>query len=81
MQKYWQRCSKSLEKRYEMILLDQETALYFWYKVIIHPDEATDSSVSSRASFHDFLYQCCFEEEVCKNIGCEAETHQEKDIN
>ena len=69
---------KIIRKRYEFIPLDQETALYFWYKIIIHPDEATDSSVYSRACFHDFLYTCCFEEVVCENIGCAAQIIRKK---
>ena len=46
---------KIIRKRYESIPFNQETALYFWYKIIIHPDEATDSSVYSWACFHYFL--------------------------
>ena len=49
---------KIIRKRYESIPLNQETALYFWYKIIIHPDEATDSSVYSGACFHYFLSKC-----------------------
>ena len=75
MQKYWLQSSKSLEKRYELILLDQETALYFWYKIIVCPDDATDSSVYSGACFHYFLLKCCFEKGVCENIGLEAQNH------
>ena len=43
------------QKRYELISIHQEASLLFWYKIIIHSDEAKDSSVSSGACFHDFL--------------------------
>ena len=42
-------------KNYESIPFDHENALYFWCKIIINPDEAIDSSVSSWACFRDFL--------------------------
>ena len=72
MQKYWLRSSKS---RYKSISLDQETALYFWYMIVIHPDEATDSSVFSWACFNDLVLKCSFEKVVYENNCCEAQNH------
>ena len=65
---------KRIRKRYELILPDQKTAQYFWYMIIIHSNEASDSSVSSGAYFHSYILKSGNEKVVCENIGCEAQT-------
>ena len=58
-----------------MTPLNHKTEVYFWYKIIIHPHKATDSSMSSGACFHDFVLESGNEKVFCNNIGCKAQTH------
>ena len=60
---------------YEWIILEQKTNHYFWYKTILHPHEATDSSVSSGGCFHDYSLKSGNENVVCENIGCESQRY------
>ena len=49
--------------------------MYFWYKIIIYPHEATDSSVSSGACFYDYILKYGNEKVVCENYVCKAQTY------
>ena len=60
---------------YEKITQDHNIALYFWYKIIIHPHEETDSSVPSGVCSHDYILKSGNEEVVCNNIGRIVQTH------
>ena len=48
------------------IFVNQKSKMLFWFKIIIHPHEATDSSVSSGACFHDYILKSGNENTVCK---------------
>ena len=50
----------------------------FGHKIIIHSHEATDSSVSSGACFHDCILISENETVVCNGIGYKAQTHRKK---
>ena len=70
--------AQTLQKRYELIPLSHKTALYFWLNIIINPHEDTDSSVSSGACFHDYIWKSRNEKVVCDNISFEAQTLQKR---
>ena len=62
-------------RKIELILLDQNTAVYFWYKIIRNPHEATDFSVASGGCFHYYILKSGNEKVVCHNAGCGDQTH------
>ena len=68
--------AQTYQKMYESISFNQKPAQYFWYKIIMHPHEATDSSVSYGACFHGYILKSVNEEVVCGNIGYKDQTHQ-----
>ena len=74
MQKYW----FDAQNHYKNVWIDLShpaDCSIIWYKIIVHPDEATDSLVSSGACFHDFVLKSLSEKVVCENIGCKVQTH------
>ena len=66
---------KHIRKMYKLNLLEQKTAQYFLFMIMINIDEATDLSGSSGACFHDFVLKSLSEKVVCENIGCKVQTH------
>ena len=54
MQWYWLQRPNTLENGMNWIFLTRRMQCFF-YKIIIHPHEATDSSVFSGACFHDCI--------------------------
>ena len=67
---------KFTRKMYEYMPLNHVTAQCFWYKIIIHTDEATDSSVSSGACFYHYILKSGNVKVVCDDIGFKAQKHQ-----
>ena len=75
MWKYRWQNSNTLEKEINIFLSTSRLLCLFLYKIFINPHEATDSSVSSGACFHDYILKSGNEKVVCKNMGCKAQTH------